>query len=981
MCMAVEAASQFLAMKQKDMVASFKLRDVSIKSAMRIPEDDFGLETVLDLSLSSKFENWLEFHISSVTDEGVWTEHASGLIRVYKEAAILSETIDHRIDARTIEAGDWYQTFDAVGLGYGKSFRGLSELRSDPNKNIATADIALRTTDGMFKGPESSYPIHPASLDLCNQLALIACHGGQTGRVKHAFIPVFIDEMMIWSSKTEADWSRGIAHAWKKGLRGVDARIQLFDQSGCPKVNIVNIRSVSWLEGLDYGLSYHDPPSPYTRLVWKPDISTLSRSQAAKVLAPKLNAMFSRPEDDQNTLSSSELQKPATFVCLESLLDLTCHRNPSMTILEIDGTGGDATHVAMQVLGPTKDRKQYDKYTFASASIDILQLAEKKFSSHRHMEFRIFDVSRCPEEQGFDSKFDLIITTNCLESTGDIRKILLNTRPLLKPEGRMILMEPVTGLLAHGLIHRESLNYRNKDDRLIPFHGTTILEEYLRDQGFSGIDLELNEYAPSLGALATIVTTAVELPVGRSQDLEETVYIIYYRQRGAFHDALASELITTGVLPIVVALHNCNIPENARLILATDLETHLLLGENVEDFQKIKELVFQASSILWLTNGGLLRGYEPRVAVVTGLVRMLTTEDSLSRYGIFHLEPNFNSNKHLLHLLVEREKRLSEGDFEREIAMDNGIAHISRLILDEDLNNHYRKAHRMVETITSLPLYSCGPMVADFATPGLLSSLYFQEAFHGPIAEDWIEVKTAAISLNWKDIAVSVGKIQMEHYSSECAGIVTKIGKSVQHLRPGDRVYALAWDKFGNYIRLPACQAQKMPQASSFTQFATVPLVFCTAIYALKHLAHLQKDEKILIQSATGGLGLAAIQIARHIGAEIYATAGTEEKIQYLRDRYRMARDHVFDSRHLADIPKMMKRVNRGFDVILSSSNGEMMYETWRCIAPRGRLIDVGRIDVQNSKSLALDMFTRNTTFSSFDLGIIAAQDPKFCGK
>jgi NADPH:quinone reductase-like Zn-dependent oxidoreductase len=207
-------------------------------------------------------------------------------------------------------------------------------------------------------------------------------------------------------------------------------------------------------------------------------------------------------------------------------------------------------------------------------------------------------------------------------------------------------------------------------------------------------------------------------------------------------------------------------------------------------------------------------------------------------------------------------------------------------------------------------------------------------------------------------------------------------GEKVQKLRPGDRVYSLAWGKFGNYVRFPAAFAQMMVLSDRFPEMESVPIVLCTAVYALNHLARLQKGESVLIQSATGGLGLAAIQIAQNFGAEIFVTVGTEDKAQYLHEECRIPQERIFSSREVTDLPKLMAATeNRGFNVILSSSNGDIMHETWRCLAPRGRFIDVGRVDVQNHNTRAMEIFARNATFSTFDLSVMAVQVPEFCGK
>ncbi len=233
-----------------------------------------------------------------------------------------------------------------------------------------------------------------------------------------------------------------------------------------------------------------------------------------------------------------------------------------------------------------------------------------------------------------------------------------------------------------------------------------------------------------------------------------------------------------------------------------------------------------------------------------------------------------------------------------------------------------------------------------------------------------------------QDLAVATGRFDLNNSSSECSGVVLRIGNTVHDVHIGDSVYGITPGNFGNYVRAPAISVQKMASGSNHAKMASMPIVYMTAVYAFIHLAHLSKGETVLIQSAAGGLGMAALRIARYVGAEIYATVGNPEKVKILVDKFGVARDHILSSRELSAIPKIMEATGkRGIDVILCSAAGEQMHETWRCIAPMGRFIEVGRTNVMEHGKLSLEVFKRNATFSSFDLGLLYQQNPQFCAR
>ena len=208
---------------------------------------------------------------------------------------------------------------------------------------------------------------------------------------------------------------------------------------------------------------------------------------------------------------------------------------------------------------------------------------------------------------------------------------------------------------------------------------------------------------------------------------------------------------------------------------------------------------------------------------------------------------------------------------------------------------------------------------------------------------------------------------------------MTKVGSQVENIAVGDAVFGATPGNFGNYVRVLGASVQKMKPTHSFEDVASMPVAFMTAIYALNRIARLSKDETVLIQSATGGLGMAAMQLAKHIGAEIYATVGNSKKAEVLMNEFGIAEDHIFKSREIRTPSKILAATeSNGIDVILSSAAGENMHESWRIIAPMGRFIEVGRTDVLDHGKLSLEVFKRNATFSSFDLGLMNQQKPEY---
>src|SRR5690606_28806316 len=193
----------------------------------------------------------------------------------------------------------------------------------------------------------------------------------------------------------------------------------------------------------------------------------------------------------------------------------------------------------------------------------------------------------------------------------------------------------------------------------------------------------------------------------------------------------------------------------------------------------------------------------------------------------------------------------------------------------------------------------------DFHMPGQLRNLVWLPEAERALRDDEVEVRTHATGLNFRDVMYVMGLLPDEAVEKgfagaslglEFSGVVTRVGARVQDLLPGDAVVGFGSSCFASHVVTRADAVAPMPESWGYEAAATVPTGFFTADYALKHLADLQPGERVLIHGAAGGVGIAAIQLARHLGAEIFATAGSDEKREFVA---LLGANHVFDSRSL----------------------------------------------------------------------------------
>jgi acyl transferase domain-containing protein/NADPH:quinone reductase-like Zn-dependent oxidoreductase/acyl carrier protein len=300
-----------------------------------------------------------------------------------------------------------------------------------------------------------------------------------------------------------------------------------------------------------------------------------------------------------------------------------------------------------------------------------------------------------------------------------------------------------------------------------------------------------------------------------------------------------------------------------------------------------------------------------------------------------------------------------------EIALRGADRYTARLklapLLDDDRKvrkirygqDRFELATRHVGDLGSLELVSCAQQ-----RPG----------------PDEIEIKVAALGLNYADVLNAMGLYKTFDgspmpFGFDCAGVVTAVGERVTSHRVGDRVAAMHPGVFRSFAIVPAVKANPIPADVTFEEAAARPSVYATAWYALQWLCRLSPGERVLIHSATGGVGLAAISIARHLGAEIFATAGTEAKRRYLRE---LGIEHVFDSRSVrfADEIRDVTR-GEGIDVVLNSLTGAAQRAGLDLLRIGGRFVELGKKDIYADTRLGLYPFRRNISMHSIDLGVL----------
>lgn len=268
--------------------------------------------------------------------------------------------------------------------------------------------------------------------------------------------------------------------------------------------------------------------------------------------------------------------------------------------------------------------------------------------------------------------------------------------------------------------------------------------------------------------------------------------------------------------------------------------------------------------------------------------------------------------------------------------------------------------------------------------PGLLGSLTPVHTPRRPPGPGEVEIEVKAAGLNFLDVLKAMGIEPGQQpggvvLGCECAGVICAVGPGVDKFQIGDPVVACEFGSFTRHLTTLADRVVRKPDNITFEEAASIPINFMTSYYSLVTQGHVGPGETVLVHSAAGGTGLAAVQIARHAGAEVIGTASTEERFTYLKS---IGVKHTLDSRSLAfkdDVTRLTD--GQGVDIVLNSLTGEAVAAGIECLAPYGRFVEIGKKDIYGDTRVGLLPFRRNLSYHAVDLASMIVQQPARAGR
>ena len=697
----------------------------------------------------------------------------------------------------------------------------------------------------------------------------------------------------------------------------------------------------------------------------------------------------------------------------------------SLRVLEVGAGTGSLTQAVLPVL----PSDQTD-YLFTDIGPAFLTTAKHRFSDSPFIHYATLDVERDPADQGVaKGSADFILATNVLHATADLKNTLGNLKSCLAPGGMLMFQEVVRRRAAwdniFGLLEGW---WKYTDTDLRPDSALLQREQWkslLKECGFTDIGCfhcSPHDNEAEQSVFVAFAPQHSEPPKQSSQTQSDRGNYLLFADQSGVAEKVAKSLRKNGCRAILVgAGQNFSKQGEDAFAISTTSKADIasLLGETITPENSLHGIIHcwsldhpstehlssellatcQQTGVLSVVKlSQVLSEYSgetpPRVHIVTrgaqhvvdgdtvpgiassplvGIARVANNEHTQFRWTTIDLA-NSGDAAHEVEDIVDE---LLVGDGELEVAFRNGLRYGNRLRArkTEDI------AKRSVNAIRGDG--SIIPYRVETDRPGILTNLTLNETVRREPQAGEVEVQIRAGGINFRDVMKALAMypgnpVDLLWFGDDFAGTVLRVGEGVEDLHPGDEVAGMAPYSFRAYSTVDRRMLFKKPRHMSFEEAATLSTVFLTTHYAINHLACMQPNEKILIHAGTGGIGQAAIQISQQLGLEIFATAGTPEKRQMLLDA---GVPYVMNSRSLDFADQIMEITqSNGVDAVLNSLAGEFIPKNFSVLAPFGRFLEIGKIDIYKNTRIGLEQLRNNISYFVIDLAQHLEHKPDFVG-
>ncbi len=703
---------------------------------------------------------------------------------------------------------------------------------------------------------------------------------------------------------------------------------------------------------------------------------------------------------------------PSNHAMIAEVMRQSVAALPPERVVRILEVGAGTASLTRQILPLLPaDRTEY---LFTDIGAAFLATAKTNLAKFPFVHYQTFDLEQEPERQGIaPHSCDIVVASNVLHATSVLEQTLRHLKHCLAPGGLLLFLETMNRIAYAETMVFGMLDgwWKYKDESLrteSPLLSQADWLDLLRSSGFEQADSFLSVPDPSDLLQAVFLARTGASPVEQRQQTTAPLAgrtFQLFPDRSGVAKLLAEQLESAGANvilasaglvctestavgggPLAETQNECRsadepsptVPPDTEVIVVSGLDLPVATGAlSTEQLAQAQSLgCLGLLNLLRLRNGPqriwvLLRNVFVAVegdrgeglagAPIVGLGRVVGNEQFPRQVRIVDWgaeQPAAAAEMFLRELVANTS--------DREVCYRGGQRWVPLLERAEPVKLPLRKVRAVGDEGVLVPFR------LESRGTGILNNLEWRETSrHRPQSHE-LEVQVLAGGINFRDVMKALGTypghpVDLHWFGDDFSGVVTAVGADVTGIRVGDRVAGMAPYAFQSHVLVDARLVFPVPEFMSHEEAATLPTVFLTAHYALRQLARMRRGESILIHGGTGGVGQAAIQIAKQLGLEVFATAGSEEKRQLLREQ---GVQHVLNSRNL-EFAREVREITRGrgVDAVLNSFAGDFIPRSLEVLAPYGRFLEIGKIDVYGNSRIGLYQLKDNISYFVIDLG------------
>jgi acyl transferase domain-containing protein/NADPH:quinone reductase-like Zn-dependent oxidoreductase/NAD(P)-dependent dehydrogenase (short-subunit alcohol dehydrogenase family)/SAM-dependent methyltransferase/acyl carrier protein len=633
-------------------------------------------------------------------------------------------------------------------------------------------------------------------------------------------------------------------------------------------------------------------------------------------------------------------------------------------ILEVGGGTGSTTHHVIESMRAASVRPE--EYLFTDISSLLVRRAREAFAAELFVQTKVFDLEHSAEAQGIEGTFDIVLAVNVVHATSSIQATIDRLKKLLSPDGELILIE-VTGKqrwadITVGLLDGwwcfQDLSLRSDYPALASGEWKTLLERL----GFARVAVLPSDVVKQTPNTHSIFDRQELILAGEPSFARRVLLIgdldqirpaaIELEKRGAL-------ISNTSVERLESALHEsapfeavlCFAPMNDQSRIGAGDVTEQA-GRSLRDLLAVVRLLravrkrpdckmlrlYVVTRVSGIKTGLCESEIHLLQSPILGMAAAVALEvPELRCTSIDISEIDSNMDEPSLSYAQIADEVMANTD-EMRIQLRAGQRFVSRLermqsVASPDLQERTQLALRREAS-------SSGPTAKG------IEALAYEPAASRELAADEIEIAVRATALNFRDVLKATGLLDHSGLlGTDCAGIITRLGSSVKDFNIGDEVVGIAPGCFATHVVTSEALTAHKPSSLSFANAAGQVVAYLTADYCLNEVAHIRKGQRVLIHAAAGGVGLSAVHLARRVGAEVWVTAGSERKRDFLRS---LGIEHVYDSRNL----DFQQQIPNGIEVVLNSLTGPAIDAGLTLLNPGGIFIELGKTDIRDPETV-----------------------------